>query len=101
LAGSAVIVFFRDVRFVIPLLLQIWMYATPIIYPVSKIPSRLRPYYFLNPMVSIIDGYRRVLLLNQTPQLTQLAYGAGISIVLLVLSYVSFKWMEPTFADLI
>jgi len=101
LAGSAVIVFFRDVRFVIPLLLQIWMYATPIIYPVSKIPNRLRPYYFLNPMVSIIDGYRRVLLLNQMPQLTQLAYGAGISIVLLVLSYAAFKWMEPTFADLI
>lgn len=101
LIGSAVIVFFRDVRFVIPLLLQIWMYATPIIYPVSRIPDRLRPYYFLNPMVTIIDGYRRVLLLSQTPQLTQLAYGAGISVVLLVFSYTAFKWMEPAFADLI
>jgi lipopolysaccharide transport system permease protein len=67
LLGSAVIVFFRDVRFVVPLLTQLWMYATPIIYPVDLVPERLRPYYFVNPMAGIIDGYRRVLVMGQPP----------------------------------
>ncbi|MBN1659127.1 MAG: ABC transporter permease [Anaerolineae bacterium] len=101
LLGSATIVFFRDVRFVVPLLIQIWMYATPIIYPTDLVPKSLRPYYFLNPMAGIIDGYRRALLMGEAPQMTALLSSTVISCLLLVLGYAFFKRVEPLFADLI
>jgi homopolymeric O-antigen transport system permease protein len=101
LIGSAFIVFFRDVRFVVPLLIQVWMYATPIIYPVSLVPERYHKLYFLNPMASIIDGYRRVLLTGEVPRLDALTLGAVVTLVLLCAGYVFFKRCEPVFADLI
>ncbi len=101
LLGSALLVFFRDVRFVVPLLTQVWMYATPIIYPASFVPPRLRTLYFLNPMAGIIDGYRRALLSGETPQHDAVIVGAVVTVVLLVVGYLSFKYAEPHFADLI
>ena len=74
LLGAMVIVFFRDMRFVVPLLTQLWMYATPIIYPVELVPAYLRPYYFLNPMAGIIDGYRRVLVMGEAPRVSALLH---------------------------
>jgi len=101
LIGSTVIVFFRDMRFVVPLLTQVWMYATPIVYPMDLVPERLQPYYFLNPMAGIIDGYRRVLVIGQDPRLSALLPGAIVSLTLLLASYKGFKRAEPAFADLI
>jgi lipopolysaccharide transport system permease protein len=101
LLGSALIVFFRDVRFVIPLITQIWMYATPIIYPVDLVPEQFQPYYFLNPMAAIIDGYRRALVMGEAPRLPALLLAAVISTLLLLLGYAFFKRVEPLFADLI
>ena len=99
--GSAVIVFFRDVRFVIPLLLQLWMYATPIIYPVDLVPLRFKTLYFLNPMAGIIDGYRRAVVLGEPPQQGPILLATLISAVVLVVGYWLFKRLEPLFADLI
>lgn len=101
LLGSALLVFFRDVRFVVPLLIQVWMYATPIIYPVTLVPEQYRTLYFLNPMAGIIDGFRRVLLERMPPQVDALALGAAVTLVLLVCGYWFFKRTEPVFADLI
>lgn len=101
LFGSAFIVFFRDVRFVVPLLTQVWMYATPIIYPVTSVPQRFRTLYFLNPMAGIIDGYRKTLLLGELPSPDTIIPGTIVTLVLLVASYVFFKRSEPVFADLI
>jgi lipopolysaccharide transport system permease protein len=101
LLGSAAIVFFRDMRFVVPLITQVWMYATPIIYPVELVPEHLRPYYFLNPMAGIIDGYRRALLLGESPQMTALLCSTAISCLLFMVGYACFKRVEPMFADLI
>lgn len=105
LLGSALLVFFRDVRFVVPLLIQVWMYASPIIYPSSLVsdlvPERLRTLYFLNPMAGIIDGYRRVLLTSEAPDFGALAVGSAVTLVLLVGGYSFFKRSEPVFADLI
>ncbi len=101
LLGSAVIVFFRDVRFVIPLLIQIWMYASPVIYPTSLIPAQYLPLYFLNPMAGIIDGYRQVLIAGQPPNIPALLLGTIVSLVLLIIGYFVFKRSEPLFADLI
>jgi lipopolysaccharide transport system permease protein len=88
-------------RFVVPLLTQVWMYATPIVYPVSVVPESLQPIYFLNPMAGIIDGYRRALILGQQPRLEPLLVGAFVSFALLLFGYVVFKRAEPFFADLI
>ena len=101
LLASAVNVFYRDIRFIIPLALQIWMYVSPVIYPTSAIPEGWRPVYFLNPMAAIIDTYRRIILLNQMPDWPYLALAAVVSIVLTVFAYRYFKRAEKEFADLI
>jgi len=76
LLASALNVFYRDVRFVIPLVTQLWMYATPIIYPVSIVPEWLRPAYSLNLMVGIIDAYRKTILAGQWPDFNYLSMAA-------------------------
>lgn len=101
LFGAAFLVFFRDVRFVVPLLTQVWMYATPIIYPANSVPPQFRALYFLNPMAGIIDGYRKVLLLGELPLPSTIVPGVIVTLVLLISGYVFFKRSEPVFADLI
>ena len=101
LLASAINVFYRDVRFVIPLVLQIWMYLSPIIYPVNLVPERLRRLYFLNPMAVFIDTYRRTILLNQMPDWPYLGLAALVSVSLTIVAYRTFKQAEREFADLI
>lgn len=101
LAASAFNVFYRDVRFVIPLALQILMYLSPVIYPVTVIPEEFRPFYFLNPMAVLIDTYRRIVLYNQMPGWPYLVVAALISVLLTAFAYRYFKRAEREFADLI
>ena len=99
LFASAFNVFYRDVRFLIPLALQIWLYLSPIIYPISLIPEKYRALYFLNPMAVIIDSYRRVILYRQMPDWPFLALAAVISFGLTLITYRYFKRAEREFAD--
>ena len=101
LASAATMVFFRDLRFVVPLALQIWMYACPIVYPVDLVAERWRPLYFLNPMAGLIDGWRRVLVGGEPPRAGALAVAAVVSVLALLLAYVFFKRLESRFADVI
>jgi len=101
LFGAAINVFYRDIRFVIPLALQIMMYMSPIIYPTSIIPQKFLPFYFLNPMAIIIDSYRQIILYNQLPNWPYLLVATVISILILLLAYRYFKKAEREFADLI
>ena len=101
LFASAVNVFYRDVRFIIPLLIQLWFYATPIIYPLSSVPGWLKPYYILNPMAGIIDGYRQTILMGTPPPFWELFVSAAVSVLILLGSYAYFKSVEWKFADLI
>ncbi|MCG3209402.1 MAG: hypothetical protein FOGNACKC_03026 [Anaerolineae bacterium] len=101
LMASAFMVFYRDVRFVIPLALQLWMYATPIIYPITVVPEWLRPFYYLNPMAVLITAYRDIILHNQMPNWTYLGLATLLSGLLLVVAYPYFKQAERKFADLI
>jgi lipopolysaccharide transport system permease protein len=101
LLASAINVFYRDVRFVIPLALQIWMYLSPIIYPVNLVPERFRLLYFLNPMAVLIDTYRRTILFNQMPDWPYLGLAALVSVSLTVVAYRYFKRAEREFADVI
>jgi lipopolysaccharide transport system permease protein len=99
--ASALNVFYRDIRFVVPLALQLWMYATPVIYPLETVPAWLRPFYLLNPMATLIDTYRRLLFFNQAPDWPHFAAAALLSLAGLALAYGYFKRAERQFADLI
>jgi lipopolysaccharide transport system permease protein len=101
LAGSAAIVFFRDMRFLVPLLTQVWMYATPVIYPMDMVPADLRPYFALNPMAGIVNGYRQVLLRGEAPAAAELLTSALLTVVVFLFGYLLFKRAEPLFADVI
>ena len=90
---------YRDVGQAIPLAIQVWMYATPIMYPASIVPESIRPYYFLNPMAVIIESYRGAMLRDQTPNLPLLAGAAVVAIVVLVSGYHVFKRLEARIAD--
>ncbi len=101
LIASAINVFFRDIRFLIPLALQVWMYLSPVIYPADQVPAWLRPFYFLNPMAALIDAYRRITLFNQMPDWPYLGLAALLSCLLALAAYRYFKNVEREFADLI
>ncbi|GIK85351.1 MAG: transport permease protein [Betaproteobacteria bacterium] len=101
LVTSAVHVHYRDVGHALPLIMQVWMYATPIAYSLTSVPEWLKPLFVLNPMTGIIDGYRRVLLRATPPDHAALVIAAVASIALLLVSYTAFKRAERTFADVI
>jgi len=101
LLGSSLNVIYRDIRFLVPLGMQLWMYASPIIYPVDLVPERLQPFYFLNPMAGIIEGYRLALLEGLPPNLGAVGLSLVVSIIVLIFGYRTFKRLEPVFADLI
>lgn len=98
---SATQVRFRDIGVAVPLLLQLWLFATPVIYPLSSVPVRLRPYYTLNPMVGVIENFRRVILRGAAPDLKSLLTSTIVSIVLLFVTYIYFKRIEATMADFV
>ena len=99
--GSALLVLYRDVRFIVPLGLQIWLYLTPVIYPISIVPEQYLSLYMLNPMAGIITSYRQIILLGQPPNWTYLGISGIESILLLIFGYLIFKKLEVSFADII
>ncbi|MCC7162610.1 MAG: ABC transporter permease [Anaerolineae bacterium] len=99
---SALHVRFRDVGFMLPFLLQIWMYATPVAYPYELVPEWIRPLYNLNPMVGVIDGMRWALLGNSgRPPDVWLLYSSLVVIVALTGGLIFFRRMENEFADVV
>jgi lipopolysaccharide transport system permease protein len=100
LALAVLTVRFRDTRSIIPFLVQIWMYASPVVYPTSIVPERFRWILALNPMGGVIKGFRGALL-NQPIAWDQLGISAGISLILLFASLFYYGRMEREFADVI
>jgi lipopolysaccharide transport system permease protein len=98
---SALNVEYRDVRYTIPLLTQVWLLVSPVGYLSERIPQQWQTLYGLNPMVSVIEGFRWALLGQKPPSLTMMAISAGAVLVLLVSGLFYFRRMEKTFADLI
>jgi lipopolysaccharide transport system permease protein len=98
---SSANLFYRDIRHVVPLFLEVWKYLCPIVYGLDKIFPKLLPFYMLNPMSPIIDAYRRVALEGKAPQWGYLGIAAITSIILLTLGYRMFKKLEPAFAEAI
>lgn len=91
--------FFRDIRQLVGIGLILWMYLTPVIYPVHLVPSEYLKFYMLNPMASLVSSYRNVILEGTAPDWGYLIVTLIISLVLLVAGYVLFKKKEPLFAE--
>lgn len=98
---SAANVFYRDVAQLLGIVLMLWMYLTPVFYPIDLVPTRYLALFQLNPMVAIVDAYRAALLGRAWPGAGQMAYSAGIAIVVLAFGYFAFKKYERLFADVV
>jgi lipopolysaccharide transport system permease protein len=98
---SATQVRFRDIGMAMPLLMQLWMFATPVVYPLQQVPARFRVLYDLNPMVGIVESFRSVAVLGTPPDTRLLGLATLVSFALLPLAYAYFKKIEATVADVI
>jgi len=102
---SALNVRYRDVNYLVPFLVQIWMYATPVIYATTFIPERFRFLLTLNPMTGVVEGFRWALLGNRLadaqPPGPLFAVSVAISFLVLVTGLIFFRRTERTFADII
>jgi lipopolysaccharide transport system permease protein len=97
---SALNVKYRDVRHALPFLIQLWFFATPIVYPTTIVPMKWRWMMALNPMSGIIDGYRAAVF-GRSFDIRALAISSTVTLVLLVCSAYVFRRMEKTFADIV
>jgi lipopolysaccharide transport system permease protein len=98
---SALNVRFRDIQHLIPFLVQLWMFATPIIYPSSLLPPRWRTLYALNPMVGVVDGFRWALLGSGAPPTAAVAVSALGALLILTTGAFFFRRVEKSFADIV
>ncbi len=98
---SALNVKYRDIRYAIPFLIQLWMFASPVIYPVSMVPAKWQWALMLNPLSGIIDNFRIALFGNQNFAWKSLGVSAAITLFVLVYSAYSFRRMERHFADIV
>jgi homopolymeric O-antigen transport system permease protein len=98
---SALNVKYRDIRYAIPFLMQLWMFASPIIYPVSMLPAKWQWVMMLNPLTGIIHNFRVALFGNQAFDWRSLGVSALITVGVLIYSAFSFRRMERHFADIV
>jgi lipopolysaccharide transport system permease protein len=92
---------YRDVGHTLPFISQFWMYASPVVYPVSLVPEKWQLLYSLNPMVGVIEGFRWALLGKESPNFMAMAISAAVVLGILAGGLIFFKKMEGTFADVV
>lgn len=97
---SALLVEYRDIRLVLPFVLQIWMFLTPVIWPLDRVPERYRLLVQLNPMTGVIQGYRSALL-GQPWDMAALGLSVLAAVLLLITGAYYFRRMERSFADIV
>ena len=98
---SALNVKYRDVRYVVPFIVQIWMFSTPIVYPSSLLQGTWRTIYGLNPMVGVVEGFRWTLLGSTSAPGLMLVLSSVVALLILVGGAFYFRHMEKTFADVV
>ena len=101
LFGSALNIFARDIRLAIPLVVQLWLFVTPVFYPLSAVPANLRPLYLLNPMTGLVESFRRALIYGLGPDPSLLLPSTVGAVVALVIGAWYFAATENRFADVI
>lgn len=92
---------YRDIRYTTTFMVQLWMFASPVVYPVSMVPERFRLLYALNPMVGVIEGFRSALLGTVAFPAQILLVSTLVSMILFISGMFYFKQMERSFADII
>lgn len=98
---SALNVKYRDVRFIVPFIIQVWMFATPIAYSSTLLPGRWRIIYGLNPMVGVVEGFRWALLGTDMQSKSMVLVSSLVALIVLVGGAFYFRRMEKSFADLV
>jgi lipopolysaccharide transport system permease protein len=98
---ASLTVVYRDFRYIIQFMLQLWLFASPVMYASSIVPTTWRPLYSLNPMVSVIDGFRWALLGAESPALIPLAVSVAVVLSMLAGGLYFFRRIEGSFADVI
>jgi lipopolysaccharide transport system permease protein len=98
---AALNVRYRDIKFALPFLIQVWLFATPVIYPVTMVPARFRPILALNPCWGIVDGFRACLFPGLPFHFKLIGTSMGVVIVLFLAGSYYFHWAEKSFADVI
>ena len=97
---SALNVKYRDIRYALPFLIQLWMFVSPVIYPASFVPAKWRWVFWLNPLAGIIEGFRAALFGGAQPW-AMLGVSAALTLSLLVFAAYIFRRMEKSFADIV
>lgn len=92
---------YKDLKFAIGFFTQLWMYATPIVYPLSMVPDWLRPWYVLNPMVAIVESFRYAFLGSGAIQWSYIGVSWGVTLIILFAGIILFSRIERTFMDTI
>ena len=96
---SAATAKYRDLRFAMGFLIQLWMYLTPIVYPLSEVPDKFRLIILLNPMTAVVESFRGAFFgINSLTQ-TDLLISISVSIILFIIGLISFSRVEKTFVD--
>jgi len=101
LATSAINVFYRDVSPVVQIGLQLWLYLTPVAYPLSAVPERFRVYFLLNPLTGVVEGLRAVLVFGREPEWGVVGVSAALIVAVFIGALVLFKKTDKYFADVI
>jgi homopolymeric O-antigen transport system permease protein len=101
LATSSVNVFYRDVNPVVQIALQLWLYLTPVAYPLATVPARFKWLFMLNPLSAIIEGFRAGLVFNRPPDFSLTLLSTVLIAGLFAASFAAFKRMDKYFADVI
>lgn len=90
---------YRDLRFALPFFVQLWMYATPVVYPLSLIPAKYKIFILLNPLVPVLEIFRKGYLGAGTVDAVQIMISAGITFFILISGIILFNRIEKTFMD--
>jgi lipopolysaccharide transport system permease protein len=98
---SALNVIYRDINYVLPFIINFWLFITPVAYPASMIPERWQLIYALNPMTGVVEGFRWALLGTTSAPGPMVAVSSLISIIILITGLYYFRRMERTFADVV
>jgi lipopolysaccharide transport system permease protein len=98
---SALNVSYRDVRYAVPFVIQLWLFATPVVYPSSLVPERWRPLFGLNPMAGVVEGFRWALFRAEQPSWGLMGVSLTVTMLLFVGGLYWFRRVEHRFADVI
>lgn len=101
LVAAALTVRYRDVQYVLPVMVQLLLYASPVAYAASRVPERWHALYYLNPLVSVLEGLRWAMLGTDAPSAESVAWSALVAALAIAAGVIVFRRMERSFADVI